>query len=192
MPDTAKQLPKFKRPPVVEVAIAVQFAPPKGLTAAHLGLIWQHYRSRFPRLEQHPPSPNRVERTGLRPATQGLQINFSVGEQIIPRIWMISENDCELIQVQADRFARNWRRYHDDHLEYATFDQIRPQFVSDFGTFRKVIAELGLGELGVNQCEVTYVNHIRPGDVWTSHSQLDRVFVGWSSEHLSIGGQEPE
>jgi len=192
MPDTAKKLPKFKRPPVVEVALAVQFAPLKGFTAAHLGLIWQHYRSEFPRIEQQPPSKNRIERTGLKPANQGLQINFLGGEQIVPRLWMISKNDCELIQVQSDRFARNWRRYHDDQLEYATFDQIRPQFVNDFGSFRKLIAELGFGELTVDQCEVTYVNHIQTSDVWANHSQLDRVFIGWSSEQLKMDGQEAE
>lgn len=192
MPAKAKKLPKFARPPVVEVALAVQFAPLKGLTAAHLGLIWDRYRDRFPKLEQHPPTHNRVERTGLRPATQGLQINFTVGDQIVPRIWMITEDSSQLIQVQGDRFARNWRRYHDDHLEYATYDQIRPQFVDDFALFRKVIADLGFGDLTVDQCELTYVNHIRTCDVWSNHSQLDRVFVGWLSKNLDLDGQDAE
>ena len=45
-----------------------------------------------------------------------MQINFLAGEQYVPRIWMITEDNSQLIQVQRDRFARNWRRYHDHNL----------------------------------------------------------------------------
>ena len=36
-----------------------------------------------------------------------------------------------------------------------------------------------------DQCEVTYVNHIRTCSVWRSHKDLAKVFRGWSKEYES-------
>jgi uncharacterized protein (TIGR04255 family) len=182
MAGKSEQLPKFDRPPVVEVALVVQFPSIKGFTAAHLGLIWQHFRERFPKVEQHAPINNRVERTGIRPI-QTARLAFTAGEELVPRIWMVTQDQSQLIQIQSDRFVRNWRRYHDRSLDYPTFaDQIRPAFVREFDEFRMLVTKLGLGDLNVDQCEVTYVNQVRKNEVWSDHSQLDRVFVGWSSK----------
>ena len=41
-----------------------RFAPVAGLTTAHIGLLWQKYRSRLPLIEEHPPL-DPVQRLGV-------------------------------------------------------------------------------------------------------------------------------
>jgi hypothetical protein len=45
--------------------------------------------------------------------------------------------------------------------------------------FQNFASREKLGAIEVNQCEVTYVNHIVAGDGWTSHEDLDRVLTVW-------------
>jgi hypothetical protein len=47
-------LPDFEKPPVVEVALSLQFRPLELLRSAHLGLLWSVFRSRgFSRVEDY-------------------------------------------------------------------------------------------------------------------------------------------
>lgn len=191
---TVVRLPKFTNPPVVEVALSVQFQPPAGLSVAHLGLFWGRCRDRFPRIEQHGPIVNIIERRGVRsPPVDNGQLSLSVDLDTIPRLWMINESFTELLQLQSDRFVRNWRRYHDHSIPYPSFEaRIRPEFQKDYEAFSNFAGEQGWEDLTVNQCEVTYINHIAAGKIWQSHDQLDRVFKGWSSTYPPVAGSKAE
>jgi hypothetical protein len=51
---TAPPLPDFESPPVVEVAISLQFKPLEFLRSSHFGLLWQAFRREgFVRAEDH-------------------------------------------------------------------------------------------------------------------------------------------
>jgi len=50
-------VPEYAKPPVVEVACAVQFDPITDRHAGRLGTLWGEFRDRYPRVEQHPPLP---------------------------------------------------------------------------------------------------------------------------------------
>jgi len=109
----------------------------------------------------------------------------------VPRMWIISEDGCELIQVQVDRFLRNWRRYHGPTIAYPTYDiHTRPNFVRDFGEFLEFTKTQRLPTPAIDQCEITYINIIQPCDVWEHFGQLDRVFKGWSSDYPKLAGSE--
>ena len=131
-------LPKYRNPPVVEVALSVQFQRPEGLSVAHLGLAWDKFKTRFPKIEQHAPLPPAFERRGQPVARPKLQIQLSSMEEEMPRIWMVSDDSHQLLQFQADRFIRNWRRYHNDREPYPSWDGlICAEFIKDYTEFCK-------------------------------------------------------
>jgi hypothetical protein len=54
---------------------------------------------------------------------------------------------------------------------------LRPRFEEDWGHFLDFLAEEDLGSAEVNQCEVTYINHIELGQGWGSFGELYRVLT---------------
>jgi uncharacterized protein (TIGR04255 family) len=175
------KLPRFERAPVVEVALSAQFQNLPKLTVGHLGLLWGIFRERFPNAEQHAPIPHVVERKGVRQAPNPPQISLLADSELIPRMWMVSADGNELVQVQADRFIRNWRKYRSPHARYPHYEEyIRPCFIEDYSRFETFVRDEGLGDLAVDQCEVTYVNHIHSEGVWSTHGQLQKVFRCYS------------
>lgn len=33
-----------------------------------------------------------------------------------------------------------------------------------------------------NQCEVTYINHLKSGNIWTTHADIGKVFTFWNQD----------
>jgi len=92
-------LPDYNDPPVSEVVIGIQFEP-AAITGAHVGLFWEALRSEFPKAAEQPPLETRIENLEpLRFASQLLQFSSWRGS----RHWLTSEDDVQLIQIQADR-----------------------------------------------------------------------------------------
>jgi uncharacterized protein (TIGR04255 family) len=162
-------LPDFAAPPVTEVVISVQFDPLTALRTPHLGLLWQDFRDRFPKTEEHPPLPPVIEKFGLLgPPQIGVRFETSLP---VPLCWFLNEAGTKLIQVQQDRFVHNWRKIGQSD-EYPRYEHIRKTFEVELGIFCQFLAREQLGELVPNQCEVTYVNQISSGKGWEKHGQL--------------------
>src|SRR5208282_5564239 len=98
-------LPKFRKPPVSEVALGVQFSMPD-LTPVHLGLYYQRVRSRFPTVQVQPPLPPAFETFGPAPT---LSFSFPLMGLPSPRMWFVADGGASLIQLQAGRLFFNWR-----------------------------------------------------------------------------------
>ena len=49
-----------------------------------------------------------------------------------------------------------------------------------------------MGALAVNQCELTYVNHIEQSGAWERHGQVERLFRNWSPLSSGVFLPEPE
>jgi uncharacterized protein (TIGR04255 family) len=166
-------LPSFARPPLTEVALSVQFEPIPDLNVAVLGIAWTEFREEFPVVESQPPLDPSVERVGL-PATQASVPMFVPGFPA-PRLWFVSKPGTELVQLQQDRFVRNWRKVGDGPV-YPRYDaHIRPRFLRDYEKFLAFLARRKIGPISPNQCELTYVNNIGPGSVWNTHADLSKV-----------------
>ena len=83
----------------------------------------------------------------------------------------------EMIQIQNDRFIKNWRKCGENE-EYPRYAKtVKPAFERDFREFLAFLADENLGAVKVNQCEVTYVNHIVAGDGWSNWDEFDKVFT---------------
>jgi len=173
-------LPDFERPPVVEVVLSVQFEGLETLRTAHLGLLWAEFRDRFPKTEEQGPLLSVIERFDRPSAPQvGLRVE-TMFTPPVPRIWFLNESGTELIQVQTDRFIHNWRGT-EKGAEYPRYESVRESFHHEFEKFTSFVSREKLGQLTINQCEVTYVNHVVSGEGWTRHGEISEIVSLWNS-----------
>jgi len=172
-------LPKYDKPPVIEVALSVQFER-LNVATAKFGLLWEKYRDRFPKLQEKPALDAVVERFGP-PKAVIPAVRFEMGAMPAPRLWFVSESDRDLVQVQRDRFIRNWRKTEDDPA-YPSYENMRGLFAKDWETFSLFVADEIKAPLVPNQCEVTYVNILEA----LKPSDLPKLFA-WVSGNSSDG-----
>ncbi len=159
----------FSRPPVVETVLGVQFLPLRRLTAPYAGLYWGEIRQDYPTQEVKSPLAPSVEAPSA-PSETG--IRFFAEPEV--RCWFIDAEGAQLIQVQRDRFVRNWRKTG-GAPEYPRYGWLRPAFQRDWERFLRFLEREDLGGPEVNQCEVTYINHIEQGAGWQSFGDLAKV-----------------
>jgi uncharacterized protein (TIGR04255 family) len=173
-------LPNFKRPPIVEVSLDLQFEPLARLRAPLLGLFWGEVRDQFP---NHFTVEEQVL---LRPlAAEAFdgpnliepQIEVTVIETPpASRFWFVSGDGSELLQVQQDRLIVNWRRPEQDG-SYPRYDHVRQLFTTYFAALSAFIEREHLGVIRPNQCAVTYYNHIEAGRGWADHGDAAAIFT---------------
>ena len=143
------------------------------------GALWNKFEDAFPHTEERPPLESEVEQfAGTHP--QRVKISMEIGERPpLPRLWFRNAIGDELIQVQPSRFIKNWRKAEGSE-EYPRYDRvIKPAFERDFALFKAFTEDQGLAPLIVNQCEVTYVNHIVCGEGWETMGDVEKVFSMW-------------
>lgn len=143
-------LPDFERPPLVEVALSVQFEP-LSLQTKHLALLWEMCREYFPEWQDQPPIAPSFE--SLEPGPFGFAAVSPV------RAVFRNASATELKQYQGDRFVRNWTK-SESAPDYPRYHSIRAPFAGDFEELMSFARENDLGRVIPNQCELTYVNLI--------------------------------
>ncbi len=164
----------FASPPVVEVVAGVAFDGPGTEASALLSAFWkEHLRQRFPSLLQQPPYTPTDEQF---PAG-GRTISFSLTAGGLPtaRLWAGTGDGQEALQLQPGWFACNWRKVQPDQ-EYDRWPARREAFRRYFSALSDYLAEEGVGQPKVRQCEVTYINHIAPSAAWSSHAEFSEIF----------------
>jgi uncharacterized protein (TIGR04255 family) len=182
-----RKLPSYRHPPVNEVVLSTMFDKPEHLNAARLGEFWSRYlRTELPEVEEQPPYSRPVEIIGdvFTPQPMNFQL---MGRPPSPRIWAKNPDGTRLVQLQPDWFAFNWRDVGETDQVYLRWPVVEGEFLRHFGAFREFVAEEGIGELPIRQCEVTYINQIVPTPgVWASHGQMGEVttLVGESGDFL--------
>lgn len=150
-------LPKFKSPPVIETVLSIQFEPLEALVTSALGRFWDTIRTKYPTFEIRPPLPSLSEQVGTNEYPPATVVGLS--DESLVRCWFVSKDKRSLIQLQSDRLIYNWRRVADGD-QYPTYMSIRPKFEAEWRSFCEFLRGASLGVPAVNQCEVTYVNHI--------------------------------
>jgi uncharacterized protein (TIGR04255 family) len=164
-------IPEFDSPPVVEVALGVQFRPLFGLRPIELAPLRQRWRSRYPLVQELPPLPPAIETSGLA------AVQFSFGPAFQSRLWFLNETQSELVQLQHDRLSVNWRKTAED-LPYPRYPYLRHLFVDRFGDVEGFLSETGLGSIGaITQVEISYINAI--SDDGPRPAQLEYVLRNW-------------
>jgi len=171
----SQRIVDFERPPVAETALGVVFAPIGKWSALHFGLVWDRFRSLYPKTEIKPAPPSAGQ----------IGLAFSLADNVdFPiRALFIDESGNQLLQIQRNAFIRNWRQT-EQTTEYQHYDNVRPRFERDWDIFCKFLNDEGLGPIEVVHCEVTYINHLVRGREWENFEDVSRVFRVWSGGSL--------
>lgn len=179
-------LPDYANPPVVEVALSVQFDRLPKLRTPYFGIFWNQFRENFPHVEDHAPLHRAVETFGARVAPRPTLRLLHSDQEPPVRAWFLNSNRTELIQLQQDRFVHNWRKIGQGVTgshPYPRYEYIVGEFEKELAAFEQLIGEYDLGNMVPNQCEVTYINHITRSNVWSTHSEVQKVISCWSDRY---------
>lgn len=188
MPLDTDNLPRFRNPPLDEVAVGVQFALP-GFLPTHYGRFHERIKSEFPGVQVLPPLPPQIESFPTPQDPNRLVAFppfFGFGGMAFPRVLFVSDDATSLVQLQSDRLYFNWRKR--GVSEYPHYGRLREQFSKAYAAFEAFVADEGLGVVSPSQCEVFYVNPL-PADVTGVQSSLpEKVFRCWNA---NVGEEWP-
>lgn len=139
------------------MALAVQFAAV--IDSLDVAAFANQVKGEFPnRAEQpsRPPMEERFDEADLSP------VRFQLLQgQPTPLFWFLSEDESQLLQVQQDRFAVNWRKVG-TRAEYPRYGRLRERFTHYLGELTDVLSPEKQEALKADWCEVTYINQVDP------------------------------
>ena len=131
-------------------------APFKALQAASFREL---VRKSYPNLDEFPPLEPVFETFGPRSSKlETPEIQLLTGP-VRPRLFFVSEDDSELIQLQHDRLFYNWRRRPGAEA-YPRYGYVRDRLAEAFDALSRWAAAEGLGRPKAVQAEAVYVNSI--------------------------------
>jgi uncharacterized protein (TIGR04255 family) len=163
----AFELPRYRNPPVVEVVLSVAFEPIQGLRIIQFGDLWREHFSSLTEVEEKPPIEMPVERFDL---TGGPTVSFTMMQDVpLPRLWFQNDVRTQLVQVQNNFLARNWRK-SENSADYPRYPALRELFALDMERLNEFLTKRRLGDFAPTQCEITYINHV-------SGSKVDDVLA---------------
>ena len=153
------QLPKFRRPPLIEVVHGVQFAP-LPMTIVHPGLFYSRIRDRYP-LSQTVPSlaPTRESFDAAAPMMMfqfGLVAQASFPERGFGLAATLCLFNCNPIACSSIGGV----------LAMTLSIRTTKLYLRSFGEFtansKRSLQKIVFGVIERNQCEMTYINHLDP------------------------------
>ena len=145
--------------PVFETVVGIEF---DALSADFIFLTDFRHKliDCFPIAKQMPPLPPSIP--VWRQHQQPLDPGYSLAVRP-SRLWLVSEDQQFLVQLQSDRLILNWRRIDASNDEYPGFDAMRKKFLALLGTFVEFVGS-ALGEqVRPLVVEWAYVNGIPAG-----------------------------
>lgn len=186
MPRTAlAKLPKFTSPPVVEMVLGAQFEPLPGFTTAHVGWYWHEHFGKGWSAQEAARLDDAQEVFGDDRIWSPPVAPFSLRPGHDPnRIQLVK--DQRMIQVQNSRFIYNWIKARGTG-DYPSYGRLLPEFTERYDQYGAFARGVGLGEISPNHWEVTYVNHVPKGELWSTLEEWGEVIEGFSSPK---GGSE--
>ena len=163
-------------PPVVEVAVLVQFEPPERFNIAHLGAFWQTQKGRFQKVVAAPPIAGFAEdEIGADGRWLPSSLRFAISNEPQCRLQMTGDDEQWMRQVQPDRLVVNWRKKSGG---YPRFDAVLDEFLLTWREFDTFLRSENLAEAVPRLWEVVYVNRIPKGPLWQTPSDWPAIFPG--------------
>jgi uncharacterized protein (TIGR04255 family) len=157
--------PDYASPPVVETVLSLQFDPIERLNGPAFGLLWSQLKVEFPECHEAAYLEPAFERFDA-PATWNLP-GFEFKQGVPPTRWQLSQPETGwMVQFQKTRFLVNWIGH--DGRDYPRYPAVREFFVRQWSRFLEFLHDQGIERPRLNQWEVTYLNHIPQGTVWTA------------------------
>ncbi|QTE29347.1 TIGR04255 family protein [Pengzhenrongella sicca] len=171
-----KHHPKFANPPVIESAMALEFAPIEGLDLYRLMRLQEVWDADYPNVSDVPGAPP-------TPVGNVPQNMFFIGEAP-KRVWAAAVENGLLVQTQADRLILNWRKSETIGAYPGYQEKLRPEL------FRLWDLMAGFAEANAwplprpTLAEFTYVNAVemtgsdRPEDYLTIFQDANEHLPG--------------
>ncbi|MGN5378723.1 TIGR04255 family protein [Streptomyces lasalocidi] len=108
----------------------------------------------------------------IGPAVQsGTSINFTTGVE--SRYWLHSKDGAEVVQVQPDYLALNWKRTYPGQI-YPHFAALRDRFAELLKSADQGLKPFG-GSVSPVRAELTYINFIEPNKIWEKLSEAHKI-----------------
>ena len=167
----------FVNPPINELALAVQFEP-QTVDYMQTAKYRERVKEDFPQREEQIARPP-IGESFTAPAP-GLPIHIGMIEMpTMPRFWFLSEDEAELVQLQHDLLAFNWRR-RSAGAAYPGYGACRSNLQRLLAELESVLAEDEdrPRTLTPNWCEVTYINQVEPEAGADARPPLSKVLRG--------------
>ncbi len=159
-------LPDYENPPIVETVLGVQFDRLARFKNVHLGAFWRTLdRTEWPTVADAPLLPQQFERF-VEAARWAQALQFQLTQDPSSRLQIRNKDNDRMIQVQNARLHFNWLKR--EGVPYPRYERIRDEFLAVLDRFRQFVVEEELGDFRPNQWEVTYLNQIPQGTVWST------------------------
>lgn len=185
-----KSLPNFANPPLDEVVLGVQFSPISNYSSVHSQGVWELFRRKFPKVQEHQRINPQFETFGGANHAPNFQFHVGGPPQVGNRIWFMSKDESHLIQFQQDRFLTNWRR-RPTLIPYPRFESIADSFEHNLQVLISHCASEFLYTPEINQAEITYINIIPVNDFSDADSWFGSLNCGTLNfETLNINFSE--
>lgn len=168
------ELPDFGNPPVVEMAIGVQFRPLDRLRGLALAPLRETWLPDYPFTEEQPALAPSIEGE-QQLAQQRLQLGLAVLPPV--RQWFLSQTKDEVIQVQQDRLFVNWRAGDELPTAYPRYPYMRRFFERRFTDLTTFALNTDIGKPEITQAELSYINVIETGP--DQVGRIDLFLKGW-------------
>lgn len=160
--------PSYERPPpLVETVLGVQFDEIRGLGTAHLAAFWATLnREEWPTATDAGLLDAQAERfddaSGWAKGVQFRMMQQHPG----CRVQIKNRDGDRMIQLQNGRFHVNWLGKGGG--VYPRYKRVRDEFAALWAKFLEFVSPAHAPSVRSNQWEVTYVNQIPRGTVWTT------------------------
>lgn len=164
---------KFSRPPINEVGLSVSFAEPSLFDGYDIRALHDLFRAHYPIHERQAPTDgNDMEAAfGLPPLAPSAS----------SRWWFIASNSADILQLQENYIARNWRRtVSPDHPpSYPGFAKLLSDFERDLATVKNWRESLGYNLPDARSCELMY-DDVIPVEVGNQRFELSNMLKFWN------------
>jgi uncharacterized protein (TIGR04255 family) len=187
-----RDLPDFTAPPLNEVILSIQFATLDNLKSAHIGILWERFRSDYPTVTEQAPIQTQFETFGIPSQAPALMQFQTLLSPPMPRYWFEHPGRPDLLQIQHDRILHNWRQQSGNSRVYPRYEPVKKVFEREIDIFERWLSDEKIGELRPNQCEVTYINFIGLPEGTTLNNCMDRITPMWRTKFSEVPPNELE
>lgn len=145
--------PSFDAPPVSEAVLGIEFDPIDELGAirlAQIASLWSP--SSYPKIKEVPGIPPLPQTGDVPPPAFALHMGPTP-----PRLWLLSDDESDLLQLQNDRLIVNWRKTRPDAV-YPRYTALYARLEKHWREFSQYLREYSLALPMRVTVECTYVN----------------------------------
>lgn len=176
-----EQTPDFAKPPIIEFVLGAQFAPLENFATGHFGLFWERLgREEWPIAGEEPPLDPQFELFDSPRWRMARNLQFKLQPSFQPGRFTLQNADRDrMVQLQDTRLLLNWRkRTSGGEVKYPSYKVLIGEFEQRFAFLENFVAEHNLGELQLNQWEITYVDSFPQDELWQSPADWQRILPG--------------